>query len=422
MKNGITLSSGVAVAQVLPFLFYPLLGRIFAAEEFGLLATLTSIITVLSVVGAGEYSAGIIVAKNKLQAANLAVLSVVVGFVSMLLSWLLCQFVLHDEIVSWFHHSEELGRWIFVCPLSAFFIIIFNIYNEWCIREKCFKSLAANKIINSGAVVLSKTFLGFVRICSQGLVVGDLIGRAISAIGCVMRAWARDRKTFVQIRWKEMGKCAVEFKEFPLFNMPGKFLNTVGQSLPVLFLAAYFGDTEVGYFSMAMMLFSVPINIISTSVGDVYRQRATEEYRANGQCLASFKKVMWALTLLGVAAFLLLEWFLPSLTRMFLGKEEWYMAGKYAQIIAPAMVVMFVSNSLRGMFVVADKLKDFFFWQLYFAVSTLASVWIGGAVFGTVRATLILFSILRCTAYFSSILLTYRYAKGECCNGKSSAL
>ena len=46
-KNSLTLSGGVAVAQVLPLLFYPVLGRIFTDEEFGLLAAVSSITTVL---------------------------------------------------------------------------------------------------------------------------------------------------------------------------------------------------------------------------------------------------------------------------------------------------------------------------------------------------------------------------------------
>ena len=46
-RNSLTLSGGVAVAQVLPFLFYPVLGRIFTPAEFVLMAVITSIVSVL---------------------------------------------------------------------------------------------------------------------------------------------------------------------------------------------------------------------------------------------------------------------------------------------------------------------------------------------------------------------------------------
>lgn len=410
-RNSLILSAGVALAQVLPFLFYPLLGRIFSAEEFGLLANLSSIITVLAVMGSGKYESGIVIADSKREAANLAVLSVVVGFVTMLVGWLICEFFLLGGLSSWLH-EPQLSRWVYLCPITALSIIVFNVYNEWCVREKYFKSLALNKIINSSAIVLSKTLFGFVRIFSQGLVMGDVIGRAISALGCLFRALWHDGAVFAQTSWAEMRRCAVKFREFPLFNMPGRLLNSLGQAVPIWIITFYFGNAQVGLFSMAMTLFSVPINIISTSVSDVYRQRATEEYRQKGSCLASFDKIMWVLTVLGVAFLLIFEWFLPSLTALFLG-SQWYEAGRFAQILAPAMVLMFVSNSLSGMFIVAERQRAFFFWQLYFALSTLLSVWLGGLLFGTVQATLILFAVFRSSAYLASLWLTRQFAKGK---------
>lgn len=410
-KNSLTLSTGVAVAQVLPFLFYPILGRIFSAADFGLLATITSITSILAVVGSGKYEGGILIARDKVSAANLAVFAVVLSFAAMLLSWFLIQFVLIEPLSRWFK-EPDLSHWIFVCPLAAFCIIVFNVYNEWCVREKYFVSLSVNKIVNAGAVTLAKVFLGFVRISAQGLVVGDLVGRVISALGCAVRAWVHDAKTFMQVRWKDMMQCAVAFSGFPRFTMPGQLLNTVGQSVPVLLIAYFFDKTQVGYFSMALTLFAVPINIISSSIRDVYRQRAVEEFAAHGNCLASFDKVLRMLSLGGVVVFLLFEWFLPQLTRLFLG-APWEVAGRYAQILAPAMLIMFVSNSLTGLFIVADKLRQFFWWQFYFCFSTILAVWVGGYFFHTMQAILILFAILRSTAYVASIVITRRYAAGN---------
>lgn len=410
-QNSLTLSAGVAVAQVLPVLFYPILGRVFTAGEFGLLAALSSITTVLAVLGSGKYENGILVAASKDDAAHLAVLSVVLGVVTMAASWVVMDFLLADSLAAWFQ-EPELASWLFVCPLAAFFIIVYNVYNEWCVREKYFKALSVNKIVNSGAIVLGKTFLGFVRLSSQGLVVGDLVGRAVSAAGCMVRAWIFDGATFARVRLAGLRRCAVRYREYPRYTMPGQLLNTIGQALPVLFIAHFFDKTEVGYFSMALTLFAIPINVVGTAVRDVYRQRANEEYQATGRCVSSFRRLLKLLLLVGVGAFLLLEWFLPQLMSLFLG-GQWYVAGRYAQILAPAMVAMFVSTSLSGLFIVAGKLRQFFYWQLAFVVATFLSVWIGGQMFGTMEALLILFSSLRLVVYVASIVMTLRYAAGR---------
>ena len=165
MKNSLTLSGGVAVAQVLPFLFYPLLGRLFSAGEFGLLAAVTAIVSVLSVVGSGRYEAGILVAKSKREAARLAVLCVTMSVAVLVVSWAVLQFVLAEPLARWFK-EPGLSRWLFVCPVAAFFVVVYNVYNEWCVREGYFKALGVNKIVNSGAIAVSKVLLGVVKICS----------------------------------------------------------------------------------------------------------------------------------------------------------------------------------------------------------------------------------------------------------------
>lgn len=410
IKNGLTLSGGVALAQVVPFLFYPLLSRLFTAEEFGLLATLTSITGLLSVLGSGKYENGILVADTKKEAADLAVLSIVLTIGVMLVSWVLMQFVLRAPLEVWLH-EPQLGRWLFVCPLSAFFVVVFGVYNEWCVREKYFKVLSINKIVNSTAIVLSKALLGIVRIVPQGLVVGDLIGRGISAAGCVVRAWVRDGSTFRKVKWNDIKTAAVKHKDYPLYTMPGQFLNTIGQAISVLAIGFFFSQSDVGYYSMAELIFAVPITIVGTAVRDVYRQRANEEFKQQGNCIKSYDKVMLWMVVISVAALLVFVWFLPWLMGIFLG-EQWRVSGVYAQWMAPMMVLSFIAGGTSGIFIVADKLKAFFWWQLYYAVSTLVAFMVGGWLFKTIEATLIIFVILRSSAYMLSIILTRRYAKG----------
>lgn len=410
VKNSLTLSGGVAVAQVLPFVFYPLLGRLFTAGEFGLLAAVTAITSVLAVLGSCRYETGILVVRSKREAARLAVLSVVLSVSVLAVSWLVLQFALAALLSRWFK-EPELGRWLFVCPLAAFFVVIYNVYNEWCVREGYFKALGVNKIVNSGAIALGKVLMGVLRWSSQGLVVGDLVGRGISALGCIVRAWLKDGVYFASVRLRSLPKTAVRHKGYPLYTMPGQLLNTLGQAAPVLMIAYFFNSEEVGYFSMAMTLFSVPINVVSSAIRDVYRRRANDEYARQGNCLKSFDRVMLLLAGAGVAALLLAVWFLPALMGLFMG-AGWETAGRYAQILAPAMVVMFVSNSLTGLFFIADKLRQFFWWQFYFTAATLLSVWFGGMLFHSMEGVLILFAVGRATAYGASIVMTRRYAAG----------
>ena len=411
VKNSIVLSSGVGLAQVLPLLFYPLLGRIFTVDEFGLLATLTAITSILVVVATGKYESGILIANGKREAASLAVLSLLLAGAFLAVAYVIMQFFMDDLLCRWLNESE-LYKWLFICPLSAFSIVVFNVYNEWCVREKYFKGLSANKIVNSGAIVLGKVVCGLTKVLPQGLVVGDTVGRVVTAAVCWWRAMKLDGSWFQQVTWSDIKAGARRYIEFPKYNMPGQLLNAVGMQAPLLLIAAFFNKTEVGYFSMAMAVFAIPITVISGALRDVFRQRANDDFKATGSCRAVYKKLFLPLSVAALAALLLLVWFLPWFTTLFLGKQ-WLAAGVYSQYLAPAMALSFVANSMSGVFIVAEKLKALFYWQVYYVVSTLAAVIVGGYYFKSMTVTVILFSIMRGSAYLLSIIMTYIISKGK---------
>lgn len=406
-RDSVILSGGTAVAQILPFLFYPILGRIFSVEEFGLLAALTAVTSILAVVASGKYESAILVADGKKEAASLALLSIVLSAVFLLLIYLVLQFALGNTLCMWLK-EPMLKNMLWICPISAWAIIIFTVYNEWCVREKHFKSLSVNKIVNSGAIVGAKTVFGFVRVFTHGLVIGDVIGRIISALVCVVRALVRDGKTFYAVKKNEMVDAAKKYIDFPKFTMPGQLLNTIALQFPILLLAVYFNKTEVGYFSMAMTIFAIPLTVISGAVRDVFRQRANEQLNTSGSCRQLFIKVTVILSLMAVGAAAAMVWFLPQLSTLFLG-PQWHTCGVYAQILCGAMVLSFVANSLSGMFIVANKLRQLFYWQLYFVTTTIAAILVGGLVYKSMIVTIALFSILRASAYLLSIIMTYRY-------------
>ena len=114
---------------------------------------------------------------------------------------------------------------------------------------------------------------------------------------------------------------------------------------------------------------------------------------------------------MALLALLAFVWFLPWLTTLFLG-NQWLVTGHYAQYLAPAMALSFVANSMSGVFIVAEKLRALFYWQVYYVVSTLVAVIVGGYFCKSMTATVLLFSVLRGSAYLLSIIMTYIISKG----------
>ena len=52
--------------------------------------------------------------------------------------------------------------------------------------------------------------------------------------------------------------------------------STIWFSDPIYFLAAIYGNEELGYFSMALTLFNIPVQLFSNAISPVFLQKAHE--------------------------------------------------------------------------------------------------------------------------------------------------
>lgn len=407
-KNTFTLTLGTSIAQFFPLIFYPILGRIFSPEDFGLLATLTSITGILAVLATGKYDQGILITDSKKEAANLVGLTLLLSLLVLTISFIVLLFF-SSHFADWFN-EPELSKWLWIPPLNAFVIIIFNSFNEWCVRHKYFTTLSWNKITNSASHTLGKLFFGFVRVSANGLVVGDLLGRTFSAGTCVYRAWKIDGSVFSKISLKQFKALSKKYIDFPKYMLPDQLINTIGVAIPILFIGIYFNSTEVGYYSMTMQILSLPISLISRAVRDVFRQRANEDFVKHGSCISIYKKLLVRLSLLGLFGTFVIISFLPSVFGFVLG-QQWEIAGQYSQILLPMMSLSFISMSLSGVFVVVRKMNISLLWQIYYTAITVISLLVGFYIYKTMLGTLLCFAVGRGSAYLLYIFLSYKYSK-----------
>jgi O-antigen/teichoic acid export membrane protein len=410
LRNSMTLTIGTSISQLIPILFSPVLTRLFSPSEFGILAVVSSITLIISVVSTGKYETIILIAKNNRDAANIAILALLISLIVSLASLLLFLFF-SDTIIN-ILNQPRLEHWIFVCPLMSFLISIYQVYNEWCIRKSQFKNLATNKIINSGAITASNLLFGFLRISSGGLIYGELLGRFISALSCTYYATKRDFHEFRSSQFSRMIELGKQYLSAPRFILPGQLLNTFAGQIVILLIAGFFSDVEVGYYSMTVMVLSVPASLISLTIRDVFRQKANEEYQKNKNCRDIYLKTLKAVSAISLIIFTGLFFILPGLFAFVFG-ENWRTAGEYARILSPTIMISFIAESVWGMFIVAEKMRAVLIWQIQFFAFTLLSMILGYYFFGDIESTLICFAVGRSLVYFISLKWTYQFARGN---------
>jgi O-antigen/teichoic acid export membrane protein len=410
IRNSFTLTMGTAISQGVPIILSPVLTRLFLPEEFGLFAIVSSITVIISVISTGKYETVIVIAKEKKDAVNLVSLSLLLSLAVSVISLIL--FLFFSDVLIKALHQTRLKNWIFVCPAISFLISVYLCYNEWCIRNSQFAILSFNKVINSSSISLSNVLFGLAGLTTGGLIFGEVMGRTITAITCVYHVTRKELNEFRAITLSRMFFLAKKYIDCPKFILPGQFLNTFGGQVIVLLIAAFFGDRQVGYYSMTILVIYVPTTIISTAVRDVFKQRATLEYKLKNNCIEIFRKITLVIAVFSFFIFGILFFILPALFSFVFG-EEWRVAGEYARILCPMVFISFVSESVFGVFIIAEKMKAVLIWQATYFFVNVASLVIGYYVFKDIKMALICFMIGKSFVHLLGLFMSYRFAKGQ---------
>lgn len=409
IKNSLRLISGTLVAQIVPFVFYPILGRLFEPSEFTTLANFTAITAIISAIVSGQYRQVILIARTEKDAVNILALSFLLTVVgSVIFTGAL---FLGKETYEGFPAMRGIVELLYIVPIAVISLNIFELYNEWCVRYKYFTNLSFNKMVNAAALSITKTGFGFLHV-PTGLVIGDTLGRVISALFCLGGIIKRKFRIRGMVSLARMWDMAKRYKECPCNLLPATLMNTLGGQAPVLILSAFFLPDRVGQFTMAYSIMALPSAVVSRAVHDVFRQKANEVYAKQGNCRDVYLSTMKTIAMLSIGGYSLLALTAPWLFTLFLG-SNWVLAGIYARVLCPMVAINFVSEVGTGMFVISGHMKEGMWWQFGYVLLSLLSLWISAIFFKDMIATIWCFTMARSVLYLINFRLTYLYSTGK---------
>jgi O-antigen/teichoic acid export membrane protein len=171
-------------------------------------------------------------------------------------------------------------------------------------------------------------------------------------------------------------KILKRYKKFPLLSLPADLLSTVTTWCPNIFMNRFFGSEYTGYFSMTEKVLGSPIWFITSSVGDVFKQEASEQYREKGTCLPIFKKTTKSLFFLGIIPFAIIFIIAPYAVPFLLG-DAWEPVGKYIRILSFMYFVRFVVNPVAYVIYIVEKQNWAIIFQTIMALCTVGSFFLG---------------------------------------------
>jgi O-antigen/teichoic acid export membrane protein len=339
-RNLFKVLSSASIAQVIPILIYPLLTRIFHAEQFGLLALYQGICAILIIPASGCYEFAIMIPEKDEDAWNLLAFGLFLGasvsFLSLIIS------VLFANPFARILGNPAIAPWLPLISLSVFLAIIYIFFTFWANRKKNYSIIAGYTIYQSTVVSGSKLGLGYAGFLNGGLIGGAIIGQFISSTWLAYKVMRKYSEFLSRLNWNKMFAQAKRFNNFPKFRMLHALTNSFSGNLPVFIFTSYFSPVFAGYWSLAFSVVYKPMSLFTNSLMQVFSQRMIERANQGNSIHKHVKEVIVKMILVGVAPFIIVGIAAPWIFALIFG-SEWYTAGKYLQVMIPWLFTLYLA-------------------------------------------------------------------------------
>ena len=373
VRNFTQLLSANVVAQVIGLVVYPILTRMYAPEDFGLLNLFMSIGGVLAILSTAEYYYAIVLPKEEKDAENVFGVGVI---------WLIATTVLigvsvaFARPISMLFKSPNLASYYWMMPLYVFAVGAWNLLNYWYIRHKEYNPISRYQVSQNLLSAGGKLGMGWGGIFQGGMIYSVVIAPLISLVS----SWFCARKTLLpacrRISWQAVCEQATVYRNFPCFVLPRSFVNMLAGQMPVLLLTPFFGGEVVGFLSLAILLGYTPIGTITRAIYQVMYQHTMEQVHAQKPIGQIFRKFLLSASAIIIPVFVGLWFVLPDLTAWLLG-AEWHVSGEYIRWMLPWLYVSLLSCSINYLFDVFMKQKWGLFFEVMLALMRVAGLCIG---------------------------------------------
>lgn len=373
VQNVAKLLSANVVAQVIGLVVYPILSRMYAPEDFGLLNLFISIGNVLVVLSLVDYYYAIVLPKQERHAVALVHVSSLALLITVAL---VAVSVLLASPISAVFKSPDLAQYYWLMPIYVLSMGTWNILNYWYIRQKQFGQISQYLMSQSALSAGGKIGMGYAGVLQGGMIYAVVVAPLLSLVTSIVRNFRGCLQPLLRISKSDIVEQSKQYRNFPCFVLPRSFLNVLAGQLPILLLTPFFGAKYVGLLSMALLLGYTPIGTITRAIYQVLYQYTTERVHAAQRIGDVFWRFIGWSSVIILPVFGGLFFVLPDITSWLLG-EEWRVVGTYIRWMLPWLYLSLLTGSTCYLSDVFMKQRIGLFFEILLAVCRVSGLCIG---------------------------------------------
>ena len=369
----ITLSSKMALAQVMIIAASPILTRLYNPEDFGVLSIFVSAIGIGIVFSSLRFERVIPMLKSRRSLT--VVLSI--SFIALTLStiFLSISLIIFSDSIKLTLNNTELGEYLWIFPLGFFFAGFYEISTYVATRYQEFSLLGKTKIIqaigqvSSQISIVSMGFLG-----SFGLIFGNIIGRSMGAYSLLIlikNDWSYRPKSKYLVHILAHIR---RFWKFPIIQMPSALLSRLATLTPQLLFFTLYDPKVAGLIFLAQQMISAPLIFLRRSVSKVFFGHLSDIKRNKSiDTLSVIDSTVLRLFLIGLFPILILALFGPEIFNFVFG-SKWLDSGIYARYLALFLLFQFAIAPILQTLIIYEKLLTLALIDTFRLLVTISSI------------------------------------------------
>jgi O-antigen/teichoic acid export membrane protein len=350
------------MAQVIPFLFAPVIARLFDADAFAVFGTMLAVFNILKVVVAGRYEQAIVLPREPVRASDLSKGALLIAAMTSLFFGTVLWAT--GDLLE--RGSGLTGLHLLAWPVTGLVFLggIQLVLLQWLLRNRAFKAIAAQKVLQAVAITAFTLLLGWMT-WRNGLVIGYVVGWAVYTIATF---WVVLRRYPLGPAWEwpRVRSVLHEYRSWPLHNAWPAVLNAVASGMAVFYMVSFFSPRVAGEHNFARQYLLVPLSMISVALGQVLFERSATAVRERRPIGPDLRRVTGVLLLLAVLLSLGVT-VLGAPVFAWLFGEPWRYAGHIAGILIWGYAAQFVASPLGSQLIAMGKVKAAMAFPVFFA-------------------------------------------------------
>lgn len=385
--NGLKLISANAIAQAIAVASHFIIIRLYSPEAIGSLSIMLAIVGIGTILASFRYEQAIIVERDLSRAAALF-------DVALCTNILICTIV--ASVICLQHHSianllnnESLSAFICYIPPLIFLSSLGYVTGYWFNRHNHFGLSARYTLVQSVAGNGLKILLGAAGFVGSGLFNATLGGQAIGLLSVIRRQrWAESPFKF---NFKLMRQVAHQYIDFPKFNLPHAFVNTLASNVPVMILAWAFPLDAVGIFALAITIGLKPVNIFAGSMNQVLFHSVSQNNINNRLSMPMLKRFCLRTAAATLVISIAIYAILPYISATIFG-PEWNSTGRTIQYMLPWFSMSIIAMPLNFLPLIAGLQKQALCIECVYTITRMIPLLIGIAL-ESIELSILTFSI-----------------------------